>query len=87
MKQRYYHAHVVDPSTGFDGMGELLVEDGVIVACGSSVPDEDEAIDCGGLILAPGLVDMPRGSCLAHGGVQPGGPEQADRLSGVRREL
>lgn len=58
MKQRYVHAHIIDPASGFDGPGELLVEDGKILEMGSRVSPGEETIDCEGLVLAPGLVDM-----------------------------
>ncbi len=55
------NARLVDPASGRDGPGSVLVRDGLIaaVAWGPS-PDPTEGaaiIDCGGLVLAPGLVD------------------------------
>lgn len=57
------NARLVDPASKRDEMGGLLVEDGVIRELGPQVnrghaPEEAEIIDCGGHVLAPGLVDM-----------------------------
>jgi len=56
------NARVVDPASGTDGVGAVLVEDGRIgdlaLAGPAGVPDGAEVIDAGGLLLAPGLIDM-----------------------------
>lgn len=54
-------ARLVDPATGLDETGDLLVEDGIIVATGVNlaVPDSEvETVDCAGKVLCPGLIDM-----------------------------
>ncbi len=56
------NARIVDPASGTDGSGAVLIENGVIseVALGApvGVPDGAEVINARGLILAPGLIDM-----------------------------
>ncbi|MFD1252192.1 Dihydroorotase [Devosia equisanguinis] len=56
------NARVVDPASGTDQMGAVLVEDGRIsdLALGGpvGVPDDAEVVNANGLVLAPGLVDM-----------------------------
>jgi dihydroorotase len=58
----FRNARLVDPVTGSDGAGSLLVEDGVIadIAWGTAPegPEGAEIVDCAGHVLAPGLVDM-----------------------------
>ena len=55
----FTHARLLDPASGLDRSGELLVEDGKIAATGEKLPRGDaDIIDCGGHCLAPGLVDM-----------------------------
>lgn len=53
---------VVDPSQGIDRIDDLVVRDGQIVSVGHAggqpLGRADETIDAGGLIVAPGLVDM-----------------------------
>lgn len=54
---------IIDPASGFDGCGDVLVEDGVIAFCGERLPDElktggERIYDASGLVLAPGLIDM-----------------------------
>ena len=55
-------ARLVEPASGRDGRGALLVADGRIadVAWGRTpdLPDGAERIECAGLVLAPGLVDL-----------------------------
>ncbi|NNM73307.1 dihydroorotase [Enterovirga aerilata] len=55
-------ARVVDPRSGRDGRGAVLVRDGIIadVVWGATpdLPDGAERVACEGLVLAPGLVDM-----------------------------
>jgi len=52
-------ARLLDPASGLDRPGDLLVEDGRIAGIGKVAPVGDtEAIDCAGACLAPGLVDM-----------------------------
>ena len=56
-------ARLIDPASGFDGRGGLLVTDGRIAAFGPHVGsaglgDDFEVVDCGGHCLAPGLIDM-----------------------------
>jgi dihydroorotase len=56
------NARLIDPASGRGGRGSVLVRDGVIadVAWGAppAPPDDATVVDCAGLVLAPGLVDM-----------------------------
>ncbi|TRD22434.1 dihydroorotase [Palleronia caenipelagi] len=56
MKLLFQNARLIDPEAGEERLGELAVEDGVIVSALSGAPDE--TIDCGGKCLAPGIVDL-----------------------------
>ncbi|WP_142585562.1 dihydroorotase [Methylobacterium symbioticum] len=55
-------ARLIDPAAGREAPGAVLVRDGRIadIAQGSApgTPDGAETVDCGGLVLAPGLIDM-----------------------------
>lgn len=54
------NARLLDPASGFDAPGAVLVEDGRIVdvAAGGAAPSGVEVVDAGGLCLAPGLIDL-----------------------------
>jgi dihydroorotase len=54
------NARVIDPATGRDEPGNLLVGNGHILDLGSGLvgPEGTEVIDCLGDVLAPGLIDM-----------------------------
>ncbi len=59
----YVNARLLDPESGLDAMGGLLTEGEVIADFGPGLfadgaPDGVRVHDCGGLILAPGLVDI-----------------------------
>ena len=51
------NARLVNPEAGTTEVGSLTLADGVIVAVNDSAPKGVEVRDCGGLCLAPGLVD------------------------------
>ena len=60
----FINARLIDPATGRDEKGALLVENGVIADIGprlfnDGVPQGTATIDCGGHVLAPALIDMP----------------------------
>lgn len=55
------NARLIDPATGYDGPGALKIRDGRIeevVRGASPAPGGGERVDCRGLPLAPGIVDM-----------------------------
>jgi dihydroorotase len=54
------NARLLDPATGLDSPGSLLVLDGAIAdhGPGLSGPEGTTVLDCAGACLAPGLVDM-----------------------------
>ena len=51
---------VVDPSQGLDGVADVLLLEGRVEAQGKglSAPDGARVVDCSGLIVTPGLVDV-----------------------------
>ncbi len=52
-------ARVVDPAGGFDRVTDVLVTGGVIAGVGEALGSGDaETIECSGLVLTPGLVDL-----------------------------
>src|ERR1043165_8036638 len=56
-------ARLVDPASGRDQPGSLLIRNGVIADLGpqlsiSAVSADTEIYDCDGQVLAPGLIDM-----------------------------
>ncbi|MBO6906085.1 MAG: dihydroorotase, partial [Parvibaculum sp.] len=58
----FVNARLIDPASGYDEKGNLLVEDGMIADLGSQLfsdglPEGVEVVDCGGKVLAPGLID------------------------------
>ena len=56
------YARLIDPGTGLDETGGLLIEDGKIVDLGPEVTADTvgdaKLLDCAGHVLAPGLIDM-----------------------------
>jgi dihydroorotase len=59
----FINARLVDPASGLDAPGALLVEGETIADCGPQLfhdapPTDAEIVDCRGLVLAPGLIDM-----------------------------
>ncbi len=62
-RRAYVNAAIVAPGQGLSGIGGLLVEDGWILAAGAKVSRASAGsgtsiIDCTGLTLMPGLIDM-----------------------------
>ena len=58
----FRNARLIDPASGLDVKGGLLVENGKIADIGPRLfndaePSDPEVIDCRGLVLAPGLID------------------------------
>ncbi|HEX5937592.1 MAG TPA: dihydroorotase [Actinomycetota bacterium] len=52
-------ARVVDPPGGHDAVADVHVRDGLVAALGPGLDAASaEVLDCDGLVLAPGLVDM-----------------------------
>jgi dihydroorotase len=61
--QAFVNARLVDPASGWDGPGAVLVRDGLIadVAKGAglgALSGDIEVVDAGGALLLPGLVDL-----------------------------
>ncbi len=59
----YVNARLLDPASGLDSPGAVLIEGNKIVDAGPDLfpegpPDGVRVVDCGGLCLAPGLIDM-----------------------------
>ena len=54
------NARLLDPATGLDAPGALLVRDGAIADLGTGLtaPEGAETLDAAGACLAPGLVDL-----------------------------
>jgi dihydroorotase len=57
-KAAFVNARLFDPATGLDCTGGLIVENGRISAIGKDVKTSDNAHDCNGAYLIPGLIDM-----------------------------
>ena len=62
-RRAYVNANIVAPAQGLNGKGGILIEDGWILAVGPKVTRESAGsgtavIDCSGLTLIPGLIDM-----------------------------
>jgi len=56
----FVNARLIDPASGLDATGSLLVSRGIIADHGGAlgIPEGTEVVDCAGAVLAPGLVDM-----------------------------
>ncbi len=62
-RRAYVNATIVAPAQGLNGPGGILIDDGWILAVGPKVTRESAGsgttvIDCSGLTLVPGLIDM-----------------------------
>jgi dihydroorotase len=76
----FINARLLDPASGRDETGALLVDGERIAAIGAgiAIPEAARRIDCAGLCLAPGLIDMR----VAVG--EPGEEERETILSASR---
>ena len=59
----FTNARLIDPATGLDAPGGLLIDGEIITDAGErlfndGIPNGAEVIDCGGHVLAPGIVDF-----------------------------
>lgn len=56
------NARVIDPRSGHDAPGAVLIENGriagIVGGAPQGIPDDAEVIDAGGHVLSPGLVDL-----------------------------
>jgi len=54
------HGRVLDPASGFDGQADVLISGGEILAIapGVEIPADARIIDCTGLWITPGFIDL-----------------------------
>ena len=54
------NARLLDPASGLDAPGALLIRDGLIADCGAGLnaPEGATVVDAAGACLAPGLIDL-----------------------------
>ena len=53
------NGYVVNPADNFEGIADILIEDGVISKVGEKLKDKaDRTVDASGLTVFPGLVDL-----------------------------
>ena len=52
------NARLIDPEAGTDSLGCLTIAGGLIQAINEDTPDDATIIDCDGMCLAPGIVDI-----------------------------
>ncbi len=52
------HGRIVDPASGIDEIGDVLIENGKIAAVGGTITADADIIDCTGCAVVPGLIDM-----------------------------
>ncbi|MEO0343855.1 MAG: dihydroorotase [Pseudomonadota bacterium] len=52
------NARLIDPQAGTDTIGTLSFDDGVITRVSEDVTTVSKAVDCNGLCLAPGIIDI-----------------------------
>ena len=51
--------HIIDPASGVDEPGDVLVEDGLVRATGGSIEaDGAEVVEAAGFIVTPGFIDL-----------------------------
>ncbi|MEM8843111.1 MAG: dihydroorotase [Pseudomonadota bacterium] len=58
MTHHLLNANLIDPATGYDGPGAIRIEDGRIAEIVRGASPDVPGLDCGGKVLAPGLVDI-----------------------------
>ena len=59
MKQLVKNVRLIDPSLGLDEVSDVLIENGIIAAIGTTVVEDDaEILDRTGCICVPGLIDI-----------------------------
>lgn len=60
MKMAFTNARLMDPTTGMDELGTLLIDGNIIedVGTAASADGAAEVVDCGGRVLCPGFIDM-----------------------------
>ena len=58
MKLLIKGGRIVNPAKNMDEIGDILIEDGIIVAMGDGETTECLVLDATGLVVAPGLIDM-----------------------------
>ena len=49
---------VMDPESGLDAVRNVAIRDGTIVAVTEATPEAREVLDAGGLVVAPGFIDL-----------------------------
>jgi len=54
----FKNGRVLDPANRRDAIGDVLVLEGRIAAAGAAVPAAAEVVDCTGLLVTPGLIDL-----------------------------
>ena len=52
------NGRVIDPANHRDAVGDVLVVDGRVAPLGVAVPEGVETVDCAGLVVTPGLIDL-----------------------------
>ncbi len=54
------NGRVIDPASNYDGIADVLIEDGVISGIAQNIAAKQggEVFDATGLIVAPGFIDM-----------------------------
>lgn len=82
-RRAFVNARLIDPASGLNATGGLLVENGLIADIGvglfaNGTPEGAEVVDCKGRVLAPGLVDA---RVLAH---EPGETHKESVASAAR---